>query len=128
VLGGANFRDANLLDLAAAVLIDATIIRALLLPGLDEAARRLELVPAEVARVAPAARAGEGARGAAGAYALIACGGGPQLCGSPSQHPSLNRHRGHCQVPCRHSIRALQRQHGSETGGEWLLIFDGSAA
>ena len=32
--------------LAVAVLIDATIIRGVLLPGVDEAARRLELVPA----------------------------------------------------------------------------------
>ena len=34
------------LGLAVAVLIDATIIRGVLLPGFDEAARRLELVPA----------------------------------------------------------------------------------
>ena len=33
--------------------------------------------------------------------------------GSPSQQPSLNRQRGHCHVPCRHSISALQRQHRS---------------
>ena len=33
---------------------------------------------------------------------------------SPSQHPTLNRHRGHCQVPCRHSIAAPQRRHGSD--------------
>ena len=45
------------IGLAAAVLIDATIVRAVLLPGGDEAARRLELVPAELARVAAAARA-----------------------------------------------------------------------
>ena len=32
--------------LAAAVLIDATIVRAVLLPAVDEAARRVELVPA----------------------------------------------------------------------------------
>ena len=44
------------LGLAAAVLIDATIIRGVLLPGGDEAARRLELVPAELARVAAADR------------------------------------------------------------------------
>ena len=31
--------------LAAAVLIDATIVRAVLLPVVDDAARRLELVP-----------------------------------------------------------------------------------
>ena len=42
--------------LAVAVLIDATIVRAVLLPGHDEAARRLELVPAEAARVAAEVR------------------------------------------------------------------------
>src|SRR5581483_12511607 len=41
-------------------------------------------------------------------------GGGSQLrCGSPSQQPSLNRHRAHCHVPCRHSIAAPQRQQAS---------------
>ena len=35
--------------LAAAVLIDATIVRGVLLPADDEAARRLQLVPAELA-------------------------------------------------------------------------------
>ena len=50
------------LGLAAAVLIDATIIRGVLLPGVDEAARRLELVPAELARVAAANRLGAGRR------------------------------------------------------------------
>jgi hypothetical protein len=29
--------------------------------------------------------------------------------GSPSQQPSFRRQRGHCQVPCRHSIVAAQR-------------------
>ncbi len=43
--------------LAVAVLVDATIVRAVLLPAIDEAARRLELVPAEVARMAAPARA-----------------------------------------------------------------------
>ena len=42
--------------LAAAILIDATIVRGVLLPGDDEAARRAELVPPGVARVAPALR------------------------------------------------------------------------
>ena len=42
--------------LAAAILIDATIVRGVLLPGDDEAARRAELVPAGVARVAAALR------------------------------------------------------------------------
>ena len=40
--------------LAVAILIDATIIRGRPAPGDDEAARRLELVPAAVARVAAA--------------------------------------------------------------------------
>ena len=35
--------------LAVAVLIDATIVRGVLLPADDEGARRLELVPAQVA-------------------------------------------------------------------------------
>ena len=39
---------------AVALLIDATIIRSVLLPERDEVARRLELVPAALARVAPA--------------------------------------------------------------------------
>ena len=43
--------------LAVAVLIDATIIRGVLLPSIDEAARGLELVPAEMARVVAAGRA-----------------------------------------------------------------------
>ena len=42
--------------LAVAVLVDATIVRAVLLPADDEAARRLELVPAALARVAAAAQ------------------------------------------------------------------------
>jgi hypothetical protein len=33
------------------------------------------------------------------------------VCASPSQHPSLNLQRGHCHVPCRHSIEALHRKH-----------------
>ena len=53
------------LGLAVAVLIDATIIRGVLLPAVDEAARRLELVPAELARVAAPDRIR--ARGAAAA-------------------------------------------------------------
>ena len=92
-----------------------------------EAARRLELVPPELARVAPATRAREGAEGAAGAYALVICGGGSQLWGSPSQQPSLNRHRGHCQVPWRHSIGAAQRKQVSVAGNS-LLVLAGSAA
>ena len=44
--------------LAAAILIDATIVRGSAPAGVDEAARRLELVPPLVARVAAAARRG----------------------------------------------------------------------
>jgi hypothetical protein len=36
--------------------------------------------------------------------------------GSPSQQPSLKRQREHCQVPCRHSIAALQRRQRSTAG------------
>ena len=43
--------------LAAAILIDATIVRGRAPAGDDEAARRLELVPAELARVAARRRA-----------------------------------------------------------------------
>ena len=50
------------IGLAAAVLIDATIVRAVLLPAIDEAARRVELVPAAVAPVAAEARARRRAR------------------------------------------------------------------
>ena len=42
--------------LATAILLDATIVRGRAAAGLDEAARRLELVRAQVARVAAAAR------------------------------------------------------------------------
>src|ERR687898_397783 len=35
---------------------------------------------------------------------------------SPSQQPSLNRQRGHCHVPWRHSIAALQRRQRSAAG------------
>ena len=44
--------------LGLAVLIDATVIRGVLAAGDDEAARRLELVPAAVARLGAAADAG----------------------------------------------------------------------
>jgi hypothetical protein len=33
-----------------------------------------------------------------------------RVWGSPSQHPSLNLQSGHCHVPWRHSMAALQRQ------------------
>ena len=51
--------------LAAAILIDATIIRAVLLPATHEAARRAQLVPAQAPGLAAEvrARAGGGARG-----------------------------------------------------------------
>ena len=48
------------IGLAVAILIDATLVRAVLLPGDDEAARRPQLVPAEEARLAAAARARAG--------------------------------------------------------------------
>ena len=43
--------------LSVAILIDATIVRASAPAGVDEAARRVELVPPHVARVAADARA-----------------------------------------------------------------------
>ena len=52
--------------LATAILIDATIVRARPAPGGDEAAGRLELVPAALAPLAPRARARAGAGGPAG--------------------------------------------------------------
>ena len=45
------------IGLAAAILIDATIVRAVLLPAIDDAARGQELVPPQVARVAAESRA-----------------------------------------------------------------------
>ena len=48
--------------LAVAILIDATIVRAVLLPAIDEAARRVELVPAALAAVAAHSSRGGGAR------------------------------------------------------------------
>ena len=58
--------------LASAILIDATLIRAILLPASDEAARRLELVSAEVARVAApvGSRAHSGSAARAGGRGL----------------------------------------------------------
>ena len=52
------------IGLAAAILIDATIVRAVLLPGDDEAPRQPQLVPAQAAGLAAEvrARAGGGAR------------------------------------------------------------------
>ena len=55
--------------LAAAVLIDATLVRGVLLPGDDEAARRLELVPAAAAAVAATGVAGHPPSGPAGSRA-----------------------------------------------------------
>ena len=51
------------IGLAAAVLIDATIIRGVLLPATHEAARRVELVPAAVAELAARAEARDRGRG-----------------------------------------------------------------
>ncbi len=50
------------IGLAVAILIDATLVRAILLPGRDAAARRPQLVPAEEARLAAAHRARAGRR------------------------------------------------------------------
>jgi len=50
-----------------------------------------------------------------------------QRWGSPSQQPSFNLHRGHCQVPWRHSIGAVHLRQVSVVSAA-LLIFDGSAA
>ena len=57
--------------LAAAILIDATIIRAVLLPATHEAARRAQLVPAQAPGLAAEARA----RAAGGARGLRGNGG-----------------------------------------------------
>ena len=46
------------LGLAVAVLVDATVIRSILLPADDAPARRVELVPAAVPRLAAAGDAG----------------------------------------------------------------------
>ena len=45
--------------------------------------------------------------------ARLTAGWSHAVCGSPSQQPSFHLHLGHCQVECRHSISALQRQHFS---------------
>ena len=58
--------------LAAAILIDATIVRGVLLPATMKLLGDVELVPAELARVAAAARARRGARGASGGDGLVA--------------------------------------------------------
>ena len=58
--------------LAAAILIDATIIRAVLLPATMKLLGDWNWYLPQLARVASAARAREGARGAAGARALAA--------------------------------------------------------
>ena len=55
--------------LGVAILLDATLVRGVLLPGDDEAARRLELVPAEVARVAAEGSRARGRTGPPGARA-----------------------------------------------------------
>jgi hypothetical protein len=45
----------------------------------------------------------------------------------PSQQPTLKRHRGHWNVPWRHSIAAAQRGHGS-TAGSGVVPAGGGAA
>src|SRR5262249_55322982 len=51
------------------------------------------------------------------------CGGSRHgVWGTPSQQPSLNRHRPHCHVPWRHSIGAPQRQHFSISVIERLSV------
>ena len=57
--------------LAVAVLIDATIVRAVLLAGEHEAPRRLELVPAELARLAAEGRARARCGGGSGVGARL---------------------------------------------------------
>ncbi len=64
-LGALEFKQMGV-GLAVAILIDATIVRAVLLPGVDEAARRAQLVPARVAGVAAAPVVGGRDRGRAG--------------------------------------------------------------
>ena len=58
-LGFLDFKELGV-GLAVAVLIDATIVRGDPAARIDEAARRLELVPAEMARMASACRHGGG--------------------------------------------------------------------
>ena len=84
--------------LAAAILIDATIVRGVLLPGVDEAARRAELVPPVVARVAAALRPRR-ARDRRRAGARGGAGRGPR----PQAEASPRRSRGSpgsCSSPC----------------------------
>ena len=57
-LSSVDFKEMGV-GLSVAILIDATIVRAVLLPADDEAARQVELVPAAAARVAAELRHGE---------------------------------------------------------------------
>ena len=67
--------------LGVAVLIDATIIRGVLLPAAMKGARRVELVHAALARVAAVALAGAagavGTQAEAGVWALVAARSSP---------------------------------------------------
>ena len=80
--------------LAAAILIDATLVRGVLLPGNDEAARRAELVPPRLAPVAPALRARgavDGTRGKAGSRFGVV----------PARVPAADRAAGTRRAPVR---------------------------
>ena len=79
---------------AVAVLIDATIIRGGAAARVDEGARRLELVPAEVARVAAAAAGAEGAAPGAESRAEARAGlgaRGRRVDGRQPDHPTPRR-------------------------------------
>ena len=65
---------------AVALLLDATVIRSVVLPSADEAPRRVELVPAALARLAAAAR------------------GRAQLARAARGRPELKRCRGQAEV------------------------------
>ena len=83
--------------LAVAVFLDATIVRSVLVPSVDEAARGPELVPAEVARVA-AQTPGRGPRGRARA------GPGPRSRARGGQGRRLIRSRRMRKGPPRRSL------------------------
>ena len=75
------------IGLAAAILIDATIIRAVLLPGHDEAPRRPQLVPAQAPGLAAEARArAAGARLPPGVELVVAA---PERLGRLVRRPCL---------------------------------------
>ena len=70
--------------LAAAVLIDATLIRGVVLPGVDEAPRQVELVHAAQPRMAAGARPPVGLNRAGVTRTEVRCVG----C-RPCRHPTL---------------------------------------